>query len=343
MNDDIQDREVAHTVYTQRYAAGLSKRAQHVLFEAEPEIRMQLAAGLAILEEEGVELANIPADRIRSLVRAMEASRNASYRQMAQTLETELQAFAAYEITFQGAVLVQALPDSLTVREASIGSRVTTSPIQGRLLSEWMADLKTGDRKALSREIHLGITEGETTQQIMRRVRRRLKISRRHANAIIRTAVNHVANQARNEIAKANSDLVKSIQWLSTLDGRTTAVCRARDKQIYPVNSGPRPPAHIACRSAFTFVMKSWKQLGLDGSPGTRASMNGQVADDISYGPWLKTQPRDFVLDTLGKKKGHLFLKGDLPIDRFVDRAGGELTLDQLKSREKTAWHKAFN
>lgn len=345
-NDDIQDREISHAVYTQRYAAGLSRRAQYVLSETEPAIRSQLAAGLAVLEEEGIQLANIPADKIRQLVKAMERARGASYARMGQQLEAELRSFATYEAAFQGAVLAKVIPGAITVvqaTEAVVESLVATTPIQGRLLSEWMVDLKAGDAKGLSREIRIGIAESETTQQIMRRVRGRLKTSRRHANAIIRTAVNHVANQSRNEVAKRNSDIVKSVQWLSTLDGRTSAVCRARDKRVYPVDSGPRPPAHIACRSTITYVLKSWRELGLPNTPSTRASMNGQVAGDVSYGPWLRKQPRSFVLDTLGKKKGQLFLNGDLPIDRFIDRAGGELTLDQLKSRESDAWAKAFN
>lgn len=346
VNDDIQDREISHAVYTQRYAAGLSHRAQYVLGQTELDIRKELAAGLAVLEEEVVGLSNIPADQLRSLIKNTERARGASYAQMEAVLETELKSFAVYEASFQATVLTQTVPSTIAIAQAAdmtVTSLVATTPIQGRLLSEWMTDLRVSDSKALSRELHIGVSEGETTQQIMRRVRGRLKISRRHANAIIRTAVNHTANQSRNAVAKANSDILKSVQWLSTLDGRTSAVCRARDKKTYPVDSGPRPPAHIACRSVINFVLKSWRQLGLEDTPGTRASMNGQVPGDISYGSWLRTQPRSFVMDTLGKKKARLFLNGELPIDRFVDRAGGELTLDQLKTRESDSWGKAFN
>jgi hypothetical protein len=53
-----------------------------------------------------------------------------------------------------------------------------------------------------------------------------------------------------------------------------------------------------------------------------------------SYNEWLKTQPKSFVEDVLGKQKAKLYLDGGLPLDRFVDRAGNELTLEQLAKRE---------
>jgi len=70
--------------------------------------------------------------------------------------------------------------------------------------------------------------------------------------------------------------------------------------------------------------------------------MDGDEPGNITYGQWLKKQPRGFVEDTLGPTRAKLFLDGKLPIDRFTDRRGGELTLDQLKDRDSAAWRKAF-
>jgi hypothetical protein len=109
------------------------------------------------------------------------------------------------------------------------------------------------------------------------------------------------------------------------------------------VDKGPRPPAHFNCRSSTTPILKSWRELGFDADelpPGTRASMNGQVPADQDYDTWLRKQPKDVQDDVLGKTKGDLFRAG-LKMDRFVDRKGAELTLDQLRRREKEIWEKA--
>ena len=56
----------------------------------------------------------------------------------------------------------------------------------------------------------------------------------------------------------------------------------------------------------------------------------GTVPADITYDGWLRTQPIAFQNEVLGRSKATLFRKG-LPIDRFVDRTGRELTIQQLK------------
>ena len=70
---------------------------------------------------------------------------------------------------------------------------------------------------------------------------------------------------------------------------------------------------------------------------GTRASLNGQVSADFTYGDWLKRQPIEVQDDILGVTKGRLFRKGGLSMGRFIDRKGQELTLDQLRAKEADA------
>jgi len=160
---------------------------------------------------------------------------------------------------------------------------------------------------------------------------------------MVRTAINHTVTAAREIYYEQNDDIVKGVQWVSTLDGRTSAICRARDGEVYPQGKGPRPPAHIGCRSATVPVIKSLRELGLDVDDvpeSTRASMNGQVSGSETYQTWLKKQPAAFQDDVLGKTKGQLFRKGGVTLDRFVDRNGVELNLDDLQKTEAAAFAK---
>ena len=70
--------------------------------------------------------------------------------------------------------------------------------------------------------------------------------------------------------------------------------------------------------------------------------MDGEQPAGLSYGEWLKTKRRGFVESVMGKKKAALFLDGDLPIDRFINREGFELTLDELEQFNPEIWARTF-
>lgn len=67
----------------------------------------------------------------------------------------------------------------------------------------------------------------------------------------------------------------------------------------------------------------------------------GRVPAETTYGEWLGKQPTGFQNEVLGVKKAQLFRKGGLKMEQFTDRAGNELTLDQLRSRYPDAFEEA--
>lgn len=83
-------------------------------------------------------------------------------------------------------------------------------------------------------------------------------------------------------------------------------------------------------------------QVKYRGSRDTNIFKPGQVSASETYGDWLRKQPEWFVVDTLGKQKAELFLKGNLPIYKFTDVELKPLTLDELKRRYSKEWRKAF-
>ena len=149
---------------------------------------------------------------------------------------------------------------------------------------------------------------------------------------------------AREQTYAENEDLIKGVQWVSTLDDKTSPVCRGRDGIVYESDRGPRPPAHPNCRSTTTPVLKSWKELGInlkEAPAGTRASLNGQVPATETYNSWLKKQPVEFQDDVLGPARGKLYRKGGVSMDKFTDASGDQYTLKQLRRREAAAFKKA--
>ncbi len=65
----------------------------------------------------------------------------------------------------------------------------------------------------------------------------------------------------------------------------------------------------------------------------TRASMDGQVPADMTYGQWFTRQSAARQDEIVGPARGQLFREGKITFDRFSDDRGRWLTLDQLRSR----------
>lgn len=173
----------------------------------------------------------------------------------------------------------------------------------------------------------------------------------------MRTAVSHTAGFTRDRFMEGNSDLIKAQVWTATLDSRTSEVCRPRDgKQYQPVSPykpighslpwlGGPGRAHWNCRSTAVPVVKSWRELtgvdGLEFSHSERASMDGAVPADLTYGQWLKRQSAARQDQILGPTRGALLRRGGLEVDKFYSDKGVYLTLDQLRERDAAAFKKA--
>ena len=63
----------------------------------------------------------------------------------------------------------------------------------------------------------------------------------RQATALVRTAVNQVANRAHQEVYQANSDITKKYRYVATLDNRTTMICASLDGREFRVLDGQQP------------------------------------------------------------------------------------------------------
>jgi len=350
-NEAIFNAEVRHQVDLQRYSQGLVRRTITILNKADADL-------VGKIERTAPEKANgWTNQRRKAVLDGIRTINKQAYQRVGKALTSELNGLAPAAARFSAATLKNSIPIEFDVTMPSsqlLQSVVTSQPFRGKLLKDWFTDLEEGRFKRMRDAIQIGIVEGETIDQMVQRIRGTrangykdgiLEMSRRDAAAVVRTSVNHTTTRAREILYEENTDLVKGVEWISTLDGRTTPVCRARDGKVFKPGEGPRPPAHINCRSTTVPQVKSWRELGIDldeAPPGTRAAMDGQIAQDKAYGDWLRTQDRSFVEEILGKKKAALFLEGKLPIDRFVNEGGRELTLEELHAKYSEAWNLAF-
>lgn len=351
LNDTILDAQVRHSIGLHRLATGIIGKIITLLDSVDDDLYDAIKK-----RDPFATTGQWSYNRIKLLLEDVRTINKEAYQLVNKELSKQLKDLAAYESGYQLELFDNVIPVKLRFRQPTteqLIAAVTDDPFEGALLSEWTNGLEDGRYTRLRNAIRISFTTGETVDQMIKRVRGTpslkfkdgvLAVSRRSAETLVRTAVNHVSIAARQLVYEANSNMIKGIQWVSVLDQRTTPICRARDGKVYPVNEGPRPPAHLNCRSTTVPVVKSWKDLGVDideAPEGTRASMDGQVAAKLTYGDWLRRQSVETQNEVMGVAKATLFRKGDLSMDRFVDQTGRAYTLDELKARESEAWKKA--
>lgn len=84
--------------------------------------------------------------------------------------------------------------------------------------------------------------------------------------------------------------------------------------------------------------------IDMDGSAnleGTRASLDGQIPQDITYAQWIKKQSAARQDEVLGPSRGKLLREGRLPMEALYSQSGQFLTLQQLHERHAGAFRKA--
>jgi len=338
-SERIADQLIRHQIGLQRLSNGQVRKVLAMLRRVDARIIERIAKE---------DISSMSVARQSRLADALRAIIDSAYTDAMGQLHVDLTALSAYERDYDADLFERAIPfryETVRPTTSQIMAAVNSRPFQGKLLREWYKDLGEVAFKRVRDAVRMGIVEGRTTSQMIADLRGTraqgykdgiLEVSRRQAEATVRTAINHTANTARQYLYEANARVIKGVKWVAVLDGRTTAVCRGRDGQVFAIDKGPRPPAHINCRSTTVPVLKRGSDIG-----ETTAGMAGRVPADVNYSDWLRTQDAVFQNDVLGVKKAQLFRAGGLTLDRFIDRAGQEYTLEELKARESEAWQMA--
>lgn len=202
-----------------------------------------------------------------------------------------------------------------------------------------------------AQQVRQGLSNAETNQQIISRIVGKngeqgiMETARRNAASLVQTSVQTVANDARRNTFKANSDVIFGIKQVSTLDSHTSLTCIAYsgaewDLDFKPIgnkklayNGGV--PRHWNCRSVEVPITKSFKELGIkvpEIKRTTRASDKGQIEANISFNDFLKRKGKTYQDSMLGKGRAELWRAGKITLRDLVDGKGRPLTLAELQA-----------
>jgi len=341
-NERILDAQISHQIGLLRFREGLADRVIEQLERVEKDLRKQLRERLSAIAERGYDVGPATTNRLRRLNAAVSETLHRAYLNMGDTLRAELNELSRYEVDFQTR-LIQANTPFVELAFAippadALRGIVTAEPMRGRFLRDLLRQAERGAIRRADEAIRLGIIEGEPTPAIVRRVmgNEGLGIGKRGVQALVRTAVTHTTTRARELFYAENSDIIAGVMWVSTLDNRTTPICQRLDGQVFEPKQGPRPPAHISCRSATSPILDGQNEIF-----GDRASQVGPVPAKTTYNEFLKRQPASFQDEVLGPTRAKLFRRGGLDVDRFVDFTGRRYSLAELRVREAAAFERA--
>ncbi len=341
MTDILVQQSARHSVYTQRFAGHLANLFDPYMDELIKELKAIMADAPETTQD---------MRRINQIVREYQQASIAIYGEYNdEVLLDELREFTIDEAEFSQEGLQSAIntPDFETTRPSNtqLWAAIRETPLvfpdsqQAKLLEPFIRDWERGQIDKVNNIIRTGFITGRTNQQIVQDIAGKngylQNQNMKSIKSMVRTATNHVSNTARQKTYADNDDIVTGYEWVSTLDMRTSSICRSLDGNVYKYDDpkAPRPAIHINCRSTTAPVLDA--RFNIDDDDETRASKGveggQQVSANTTYYSWLKEQGgqgakgRAFVEDVLGKERAKLFLDGGLSVDQFK-----RLTIDEL-------------
>jgi SPP1 gp7 family putative phage head morphogenesis protein len=338
VSDKLLDLTIIRQLLLERVIAGQSAALNKQLDSIAAALQKQL---------KGKELTEYQGKRLDKAI--------AELKEIVTVKEPDLSDLTAAEAGFFRDSMVNVGIDAVLPPVSVLESVAQSSLIQGATMGNWFARLNESARFDIERVVKNGVSLGQTNAQIAKELigvgdkgGQPIAKARRDAMAITRTAVQTVAKDARLASLEANANIIKAVQWVSTLDSRTSEICMARSGKTWsypdfkpighkiPWNGGP--PAHWNCRSSFIPITKSFEEL-TGGKikdkvePATRASMDGYVAADLTFDQFLKNKPPEFADKMLGKGRAELWRSGKITLNQLLDQRGNPLTLAQLKAQ----------
>ena len=347
-NNALADSTIRHAVYLERLKAHEVNKITAFLRLVDRSVRDQLSQDITELSR--TKLNSILAQVNRNLAQL--------YVDYYEELLGSLIDMAIYESEFESRSLSNASGANFVLPSTdAVKSLVMTNPLSvrgvdgGKLLEPFIKDWSASSRKQIVNAIRLGVYEGQTNFQIIKNIRGTraenyadglLSTTKRHAEAIVRTSIQHVSSAAREKVWDENQQFLTGYRLVATLDSLTSAICRSLDNTVHEFGKGPRTPLHINCRTQMVPELISEYDFLSEGR--TRSSLNGYIDANTTYYEWLKRQPYAFQVDAIGKTRADLLNNGGLTAAQFAQLNLGRnfkpLTLAEMREREPVAFER---
>lgn len=357
---EVEDRAIRFQLKMLQAEASVQNKIDLILRDLTVELKQTM---------EGLDPTVVKGDarkaaRVERLIDEAESVIQEHYKQMAKTLQAELIEVADVSQEMTKSIVNDVLKINLmseTLDFSTLKQLARDTLIDGAPSKTWWAKQGVDLQDRFAREIRKGMAAGESIGDMVRRIRGYtprgkayvpgiMDVTTREAAALVRTSVLTVSNSVRMETFRANSKVVRGVQWVSTLDSRTTLICRVLDGltwdlEMKPIGHDrpfPGPTAHWGCRSTQIPLLNKWSDMlddpvlakkldTLELDAGTRASIGGPVKQTTNYESWLKGQSKEQQIEILGKARYDLWTNQKMSLSRMVDQRNNPKTLKEIR------------
>lgn len=354
LNEEILDAEIRHGIKLERLSGGIANDIIEQIREGDKELEAAVIPALPDIVEEENSL------RLNGIERQIEENTNELYEDIRGKLRSEMRDVAEYETEYSkkkiggimGIAALLNLPsgdkiDDIVNKKIDLPS--TNNP--NKSIDEWVESMGEARKEKWAGTIRKGFQDGEVTAGEIETellgggsVRGQRRRAEDHASAVSRTATFQAAAGGMGLFVSANRGYFRGVQWISVLDERTTPYCAGQDGKIYREGQGPRPPAHMNCRSQVIPVTRpadEWPVAEDKVPPDVRRKATGQAVNEPNYREWLDNQPYYVVEQTLGVERAKLYAHGGLDFQDLTNSKGEFITLNRLKQLEEEAVERA--
>lgn len=330
-NRNIADAILRHQIDLRRFATGEVREMLALLEESNDDIIARLRRAF---DRGGPTFGT---RRMEAMLRSIRDARRAVMAELRSRVQTDMVHLAKVEAatevaTFKAAIPVEFEMAGVAVAKlrAAVVERPFLAPQTGAAssLGEWMGRLEASDTRRVEGIVRLGIVQGKNVDDMVRELlgtRARgftdgaFALTRRNAETMIRTAVSHVSSAARDLIHDANSDIIEALRLVATLDGRTSAICRARDGKFVPVGNNELPAG---------FPALSPPGARLPFHPNERSVMI-PIVDVEGFAELLGDRP--FVVDARGRRQREIDFRAN------AKRAAGDRWREMSAAERRAA------
>jgi len=142
--------------------------------------------------------------------------------------------------------------NSVTLTAEQLRTIVINEPVGGKLLNGWLTDTYGAMSEEIRQEVLTGMLKGESYAEFTNRLSNGFDMARNDAVTLARTYVSSVNNYAMDSVYQNNSDIIKKVRWVSTLENGNIRKgtgcclrCAVSDGREYRLDESKPPlPAH---------------------------------------------------------------------------------------------------
>lgn len=351
---------------TETLASGVTTHTVDILrvgasFRAEVITTLSDLEGVLISKLESDNLSVNKSAKLSALLQQSQKQIANAYSLISSTMAGNLKELASLESEHTGQQIAKAMNVSASLVSSGLSAKQLEAAVNKPLLfghssAEWWAGQAENLRMKFSAQMQQGFLLGEGVDELARRIRGSkdknyedgiMPLTKRQAEALVRSSVIAMSNQASIDTIAGMEDIAKGIQWVSTLDSRTTLICKGLDRKVWrlpdfqPVGHAqawPGATAHWNCRSRQIPVLRSWEELSGKSLPSisdeellaaTQANLveTGMMTADEASKVTLNKNAKQLDGEPAGMKDYGDWLEGktDAQIDRILGPGRGQL------------------